>query len=177
MTYPHQPMKTARDIVRTPLHERLDAHGAVWGQAGAHERPEWFGNAGPGGAHPKGSWGVQAWHKNVEAECLAARNAVAMFDQSSFAKIIVSGRDAEAVLQRVCAAHVARAVGRCVYSLVLNNAGGIESECTVTRLADDRFLVVSGSAMRIKVCRFPSGAVYSVDFLRLDHKSFVLLSA
>lgn len=146
MTFPHEPPRTARGMVHSPLHDALTARGAVWAVAGCHERPEYFGT----GEHLPGSWGEQAWHTYTRDECLAARNAAALFDQSSFTKLVVHGPEAEALLQRVCSASVARAVNRCVYTLVLNPAGGIESECTVTRLAPDRFLLVSGSAMRTK---------------------------
>jgi glycine cleavage system aminomethyltransferase T len=164
MVFPHQPLESSRNMVRSPFHDALTALGAAWSVAGCHERPEWFGD----GTHPPGSWGEQGWHQHTRDECLAARSASAIFDQSSFTKIIVHGPDAEAVMQRVCSASVARAVNRCVYTLMLNSEGGIESECTVTRLAADRFLVVSGSAMRVKDAHWIKRAIGQSESVSVD---------
>ena len=74
------------------------------------------------------------------------REAVSLFDQTSFAKFLVQGRDAETVLQEVCAGDVAMPPGRAVYTQWLNPQGGIEADLTVTRLAEDEYIVVTGAA-------------------------------
>jgi len=95
-------------------------------------------------------WGLQQHEPATARECAAAREGVALFDQSSLSKIIIEGPDAGQALEHVCSAKVVRAVGRCVYTLMLNTEAGIESDCTVTRLDDNKYLLSSGSAMRTK---------------------------
>src|SRR5690606_5869076 len=95
-------------------------------------------------------WGHQNWHGWVAAEHRACREAVALFDMSSFAKLLVKGRDAERALQALVAGNVAVPVGRTVYTGMLNGRGGYESDFTVTRIADDEFLIVTGSAQAIR---------------------------
>jgi len=93
------------------------------------------------------SWGRQNWFAHAAAEHRAAREAVALFDQSCFAKFLVQGRDAKAAMQEICAADMAVAPGRVVYTQWLNSKGGIEADLTVTRLAEDRYMVVTGAAV------------------------------
>jgi heterotetrameric sarcosine oxidase gamma subunit len=133
---------TARGVRRTPLYERLVRANACFGEAGGWERANWFA---PPGADPayEYSFGRQNWFDAVGEEHRAAREAVALFDLSSFAKFEVVGPGALGVLQRVCTANVDTHVGRIVYTLMLNHRGGIELDGTVTRLAEDRFLVVT----------------------------------
>ena len=76
----------------------------------------------------------------------ACREDVVVFDQTSFGKFVLKGRDALAVLQRLCANEIDVAVGRMVYTAMLNERGGFESDLTITRLAADRFLILTGSA-------------------------------
>jgi 4-methylaminobutanoate oxidase (formaldehyde-forming) len=109
------------------------------------ERANWFA---PEGIEPETiySFGRQNWFPHAAAEHRAAREAVALFDQTSFAKLAVEGPDAETVLQRLCANDVAVAPGRVVYTAMLNERGGFESDLTVTRLGEEAYLVVTGSA-------------------------------
>ena len=146
MHWPYRQFETARGIRRSPLHERLAARGACFGEVAGWERPNWFA---PEGVEPsyEYSYGRQNWFPYAAAEHKAVREAVGLFDQSSFAKFMVQGRDAEAVLQRICANDVAVAPGKVVYTQWLNARGGIEADLTVTRLAEDRFLVVTGAAV------------------------------
>ncbi|MCC7271535.1 MAG: GcvT family protein [Alphaproteobacteria bacterium] len=145
MHWPYRQVESARGARRSPFHDRLVAAGACMGEMSGWERPNWFA---PPGATPRYeySWGRQNWFDAVAAECAAVRDRVALFDQSSFAKLLIRGPDACALLNRVSAADVDRAVGRVVYTQWLNPRGGIEADLTVTRLAEDAFMVVTGGA-------------------------------
>ncbi len=147
--YPYKQMQTSRDLRHSPLHERLQQHNACFGEAAGWERPNWFA---PDGVEPKYeySFGKQNWFEYSAAEHRAAREAVALFDQSSFSKYLVQGRDAVNLLQRISSADVDVEPGRMVYTHWLNARGGIEADLTVTRLADDEFWVISGAAQTIK---------------------------
>jgi 4-methylaminobutanoate oxidase (formaldehyde-forming) len=127
----------------------LAAAGACFGEKMGFERPNWFGQPGEA-PHTDYSFGRQNWFAAVAAEHRAAREAVAVFDQSSFAKFLVEGRNAEAVLQRVCSSDVALPAGRLVYTAMLNRRGGFEADLTVMRLEAHRFLLVSSSARLVR---------------------------
>lgn len=145
MHWPNLQATTARDVRRSPLHERLRAAGACLGELAQWERADWFA---PPGVEPTSaySFGRQNWFPFAAEEHRAAREAVALFDLSSFAKIEVIGADALRLLQRVCTNDVDVPVGRLVYTLFLNRLAGIENDGTVTRLAADRFLVITPTA-------------------------------
>ncbi|WP_137390695.1 GcvT family protein [Rhodoligotrophos defluvii] len=149
MHWPYRQVESARGVRRSPFHDRLVAAGACMGEMGGWERPNWF--AAPG-SHPKYeySYGRQNWFDNTGAECRALRDAVALFDQSSFAKFLVQGRDAAKVLNRISANNVDVAPGRLVYTQWLNERGGIEADLTVTRLSETEFMVVTGGANQIR---------------------------
>jgi 4-methylaminobutanoate oxidase (formaldehyde-forming) len=146
--FPYRQVETARGVRRSPVHEQLKAQGAVFGEVAGWERANWF--AAPGEpAEYRHSWGRQSWFDNHRAEHMAAREAVALFDMSSFGKIRVEGLDAERFLQRVCAAQMAVRTGRVVYTQMLNARGGIECDLTVTRLSETAyFLVVPAATLR-----------------------------
>jgi 4-methylaminobutanoate oxidase (formaldehyde-forming) len=145
IAFPNRELATGRGLRRSPLHDRLRARRACFGAKMGWERPNWFA---PEGAAPEAvySFGRQNWFPWVAAEHRATREAAAVFDQASFSKLRLEGADAEAVLQRLCANDVAVAPGRIVYTAMLNERGGFESDLTVTRLAEDTYLIVSGSA-------------------------------
>jgi heterotetrameric sarcosine oxidase gamma subunit len=145
MHWPNLQAITARGIRRSPLCERLAAAGACFGELAQWERPMWFA---PDGVEPVYgySFGRQNWFPYGAEEHRAARETVALFDLSSFAKVEVSGGDALRLLQHVCTNDVDIADGKVVYTLFLNRRGGIENDGTVTRLAEDRFLVITPSA-------------------------------
>ena len=148
MHWPFRQVESARGARRTPLHDRLLALGACMGELGGWERANWY--AAPGSAPRYAySWGRQNWFANTAAECAAVQHGVALFDQSSMAKFIVQGRDACQVLNRLGTADVAVAPGRIVYTQWLNQSGGIEADLTVTRLAEQRFMVVTSVASHI----------------------------
>ncbi|MDX1605733.1 MAG: FAD-dependent oxidoreductase [Candidatus Competibacterales bacterium] len=143
--YPYRQFATARDVRHSPVHERLVRLNACFGQVGGWERPNWFA---PAGVEPEydSAFGRQNWFGYAAAEHRAAREGVALFDQSSFSKYLIAGRDACRVLQRVCTADVDVEPGRIVYTHWLNPRGTIEAEVTVTRLAEDRYWVIGGAA-------------------------------
>ena len=123
MGWPHQEPSAARPFRRSPLYERLKARGACFGVKSGWERANWFA---PPGVEPRDlpSFGRANWFEHVGAEHATCREQVALFDQSSFAKFVVAGADAEAVLDRICAGDVARAPGQVTYTQMLNHQGG-----------------------------------------------------
>jgi sarcosine dehydrogenase len=145
IAFPNRELTSGRGLRRSPLHDRLRARRACFGAKMGWERANWFAPAGVE-PEPVYSFGRQNWFPYSAAEHRAAREAVAVFDQTSFAKLRLEGADAEAVLQRLCANDVAVPPGRVVYTAMLNERGGFESDLTVTRLSADAFLIVTGSA-------------------------------
>jgi 4-methylaminobutanoate oxidase (formaldehyde-forming) len=145
MHWPFRQPASARGMRCSTLHERLAAHGAVFGVVAGWERANWFATAG---VEPRYvyTYGRQNWFPCAAAEHRAVREAVGLFDQSSLAKFLVQGPDAAAALQRLCANDVDVPPGRIVYTQMLNARGGIECDLTVTRLADDAYLVVTIAA-------------------------------
>ena len=146
--FPYRQMATSRGVRRSPIHEHLKARGAVFGEVAGWERANWF--AGPAQEREYHySWKRQNWFENQKAEHLAVRNAVGFFDMTSFGKIRVEGRDACAFLNKICGNEMDVAVGRIVYTQMLNARGGIESDLTVTRLSETAYLaVVPGATLQ-----------------------------
>ena len=145
MHWPFRQPETARGVRRSILHDRLAAHGACFGEVAGWERPNWYAPAGVKAEYAY-SYGRQNWFDYSAAEHHAVRNAVGIFDQSSFAKFLVQGPDAEAVLNHISANNMSVPVGKVVYTQWLNERGGIEADLTVTREALDRYLVVTAAA-------------------------------
>ncbi|MEO7761716.1 MAG: FAD-dependent oxidoreductase, partial [Casimicrobiaceae bacterium] len=149
MPWPNRELDSARPFRRSPLYAHLAAKGACFGSKMGWERPNFFAPShAPGDTPPTidYSFGRQNWHPWSAAEHRACREAVALFDMSSFSKLLIKGRDAESVLQFMVANDVAVPVGRTVYTGMLNERGNYESDFTLTRLAADQFLLVTGSA-------------------------------
>jgi 4-methylaminobutanoate oxidase (formaldehyde-forming) len=149
MHWPFRQPETARGVRRSILHDRLAAQGACFGETAGWERPNWYAPAGVK-AEYEYSYGRQNWFDYSAAEHQAVRNAVGIFDQSSFAKFVVQGPDAEAVLNRISANNMSVPVGKVVYTQWLNERGGIEADLTVTREAPDRYLVVTAAATQTR---------------------------
>jgi glycine cleavage system aminomethyltransferase T len=147
--WPHLQPRTARNVRRTPLHERVAAAGAVFGELTGWERANWYA---PPGVEPvyRYAYGRQNWFEHSAAEHRAAREGVALFDLSPFSKFELAGPDALTVLQHLCTQELDVPAGRVVYTLLLNARGGIELNGTVTRLAEDRFLVITPSYLQHK---------------------------
>ncbi|EDQ34213.1 Glycine cleavage system T protein (aminomethyltransferase) [Hoeflea phototrophica DFL-43] len=139
--FPYRQKATARGVRRSPIHEHLKARGAVFGETAGWERANWFADEGQEREY-RYSWKRQNWFENQAREHRAVREAVGLFDMTSFGKIRVEGRDALSFLQRLCANDMDVAPGRIVYTQMLNARGGIECDLTVTRLTETAFLLV-----------------------------------
>jgi glycine cleavage system aminomethyltransferase T/glycine/D-amino acid oxidase-like deaminating enzyme len=149
--YPNEERLAGRPLRLSPAYPRLIELGAVFGEKSGWERPNWFAPNGAGredleALRPRG-WAGEHWDPAIGAEALATRQAACLFDESSFAKIEVGGPGACAFLQGLCANDIDVEPGRIVYTQMVNRRGGIETDFTVTRLATDRFFVVTGTAV------------------------------
>ena len=143
--YPYRQMQSARNVRHSPVHERLQVYNACFGETAGWERANWFA---PEGETPQYqySFGKQNWFAYSAQEHRAFREQVALFDQSSFAKYLVQGRDSVRALQRICTANIDIAPGKLIYTHWLNPRGGIEADLTVTRLREDQYLIISAAA-------------------------------
>ena len=144
----HQP-ETGRGARRSPIYDRLVARGACHGVSFGWERPNWFA---PEGMKPvyEYSYGRQNWFDASAEEHRVVREEVGLFDQCSFAKFRLQGRDAARVIGQVAANDMNVPVGRVVYNQWLNDAGGIEADLTVTRLAEDDYLIVTSGEFQVR---------------------------
>ena len=149
LAWPNRELATARGLLRSPVHERLAARGACFGSKMGWERANWFA---PAGAEPRTEYafGRQNWFAHAALEHRAARESVALFDQTSFGKLVVEGPDACALLSRLAANDLDVPVGRTVYTPLLNARGGYESDLTISRVGAERWFVVTGSAQRVR---------------------------
>ena len=146
--YPGHEREAGRPLRLSPAYPRLQELGAAFGEKSGWERANWFEPNAPRGdesLRPRG-WAGRHWSPAIGAEHTACREAAALFDESSFAKIEVAGPGAAGLLEWLCDNRVARDVGAITYTQMLNAKGGIECDFTVTRLADDRFRIVTGTA-------------------------------
>ena len=149
ITYPGRQWATARALRPTPLDAAWRAADAYFGQVGAWERPLYFAAASVSDGPPPLTFDRPIWHEQVGREVAAAHRKAAIFDQSTFGKIRVSGPDAERFLNRLCANRMDRAPGRAIYTAMLNARGGIESDLTALRIGDEEYrLYVGTSAIR-----------------------------
>src|SRR5436190_3646635 len=146
--YPGQERLAGRPLRLSPTYPRLEALGVSWGEKSGWERANWFESnaaAGDPSLRPRG-WAGEIWSPAIGAEHLACRERAALFDETSFAKIEVSGLGAEGFLQRMCDNGVAKPVGTVTYTSMLDERGGIECDFTVTRIGEERFRIVTGTA-------------------------------
>ncbi len=149
MHWPFRQPETARGVRKSALHDRLAAAGACFGEVAGYERANWFAAAGMEPRYEY-SYGRQNWFAQSAAEHRAVREQVGLFDQSSFGKFLLKGPDAAAVLGRICANEVDVPVGKIVYTQWLNERAGIEADLTVTREADDAYLIVTSCATQTR---------------------------
>ena len=149
MHWPFRQYETSRKVRMSPLHDRLVAQGACFGEAAGWERANWFA---PPGVEPRYqySYGKQNWFAYSAAEHRAVRENVGLFDQTSFSKFLLQGRDALSVLNRLCGNQIDVAPGKVVYTQMLNERGGTEADVTVTRVAPDCFYIVDAAATQTK---------------------------
>jgi len=147
MSWPHEEYKSGRPILTSLLYQTLKDQGACFGSKNGWERPNWFAPEGTI-AEDEYSYGRQNWFDAVGEEHRATRDSVAVFDQSSFAKLVVKGADAEQALSWICANDVAKSVGSLIYTQLLNDNGCIECDLTVGRVAADEYYLVTGTGFR-----------------------------
>jgi glycine cleavage system aminomethyltransferase T/glycine/D-amino acid oxidase-like deaminating enzyme len=146
--YPGYERTAGRPLRLSPVYTRLEELGAAFGEKSGWERANWFdpnGRQGDESLRPRG-WAGRLWSPAIGAEHRACRETAALFDETSFAKIEIAGEGAAAFLEHLCDNRVARDVGAITYTQMLNPLGGIECDFTVTRLAGDRFRIVTGTA-------------------------------
>ena len=146
--YPNHERAAGRPLRVSPANAWHREHDAAFGEKSGWERVNWYDRnaaAGDEGLRPRG-WAGQHWSPAIGAEHRAAREAAALFDESSFAKLEISGPGAESFLELLCDNRVARGIGQITYTQMLNHRGGIECDFTVARLAEDRFSIVTGTA-------------------------------
>jgi 4-methylaminobutanoate oxidase (formaldehyde-forming) len=149
MRWPRHELESGRPLRTSPLYARLKSKGACFGSKMGWERANWFARAGE---KPEMQYtlGRPGWLDAVIEEQRAVRSAVGVFDQTSFGKLLVRGRDARTVLERLCANRVDVPVGRVVYTAMLNAKGGFESDFTVHRLGAEDFFIVTGTAQPVR---------------------------
>lgn len=145
IAWPEEQPYSARGTRRSPLYDRLRAHGACFGWKMGWERPNWYA---PPGMEPKDEYSFERpnWFEAVGREHQATRERVALFDSTSFSKFLLLGQDAEAALSWICSNNIARPPGSVIYTQMCNARGGIECDLTLTRLAEDSFYIVTGTA-------------------------------
>ncbi len=147
--YPNEERHAGRPLRTAPTYEILSELGAAFGEKSGWERPNWFESNAPAGdesLRPRG-WAGMHWSPAIGAEALATRRAAGLFDETSFAKLEVAGPGAVAFLERMCANEIDRAVGSIVYTQLLDQGGGIQADLTVTRLDEEAFMLVTGTAV------------------------------
>lgn len=142
--WPHEEHQSGRPLRRSPLYDELKDSGACFGEKLGWERPNWFATSGE---RPEDvySFDRQNWFHSVGEEHRAVRERVGIFDQSSFAKFLLSGRDSLEALSWICSNHVDKPVGSLTYTQMLNRGGGIECDVTVSRIAEEQFYIVTGT--------------------------------
>lgn len=143
LIYPNFANETARNLRKTAIHERLEKAGAYFTEGMGWEIPDWYAPTGVEAKIETYSWGRQNWFEYLAAEHKACREDVILMDLTSMSKIFVQGKDAEKVLNNICANDVAVPIGKVVYTQWLNERGGMEADLTVTRLAEDKYLIIS----------------------------------
>ncbi len=150
MHWPNRQWQTARNVKKSVLHDRVAAAGACFGESAGWERPNWYADPGQKAEYAY-DFGRQNWFNNNAAEHNAVREKVGLFEQSSFSKLLVQGRGAERVLNRLATADMSAPVGNVSYTQFLNERGGIEADLTISRLAEDQYLVVTPAFTHVQV--------------------------
>lgn len=178
IVYPGEERTAARPLRRSPAWVRHVELGAAFGEKSGWERVNWYEPGRdllPDDRSPRpDGWAGRIWSPAVREECLATRDAAGLFDQTSFSKLEVSGPGALEGLQRACAGQLDRPVGSIVYTQLLNERGGIEADLTVTRLAEDRFRLVTGTAFGVHDAAWLRGRGLDVRDVTSAHACYCL---
>ncbi|WP_406319073.1 FAD-dependent oxidoreductase [Streptosporangium sp. NBC_01639] len=177
IVYPGEERTAARPLRRSPAWVRHAELGAVFGEKAGWERVNWFesdADPSPGAEGRPDGWAGRIWSPAIRRECLATRDAAGLFDQTSFSKLEISGHQALVRLQRVCAGQLDRPPGSIVYTQLLNDRGGIEADLTVTRLAEDRFRLVTGTAFGVHDAAWLRGHGLDVRDVTSAHACYCL---
>jgi glycine cleavage system aminomethyltransferase T/glycine/D-amino acid oxidase-like deaminating enzyme len=147
MHWPYKQHKTSRDQRLLPYHEELKKAGACFGQAGEYERPMWYalGETKPNYQY---SFNHQNWYPSVEQECKNTTENVGLFELTPFSKYEIRGEKAYEELQRLCTANIKNEIGKCTYTHMLNEGGGIETDLTVVCIDKNHFRIISSAAVR-----------------------------
>ena len=143
LIYPNTANESARNVRKTAIHDQLAKAGAFFVEGMGWEIPDWYAPPGVEAKVEKYTWGRQNWFEYLAEEHKACRENVIIMDVTSMSNFLVQGRDAEKVLNQICANDVAVPVGKVVYTQWLNERGGMEADLTVTRLAEDKYFIVS----------------------------------
>lgn len=163
ITFPGRQWDSARGLKHSPLHPHFVEADAHFGQVFGVERPLYCGAVG----QPDLTFGRPAWHENVGREVALATQEAALFDQSSFGKLDVVGKDSQAFLDRVCANHMDRPIGAAIYTALLNDRGGIESDLTALRLAQNHYRLYVGTAARKRDFAWLSRAIRDQEVVEI----------
>jgi 4-methylaminobutanoate oxidase (formaldehyde-forming) len=147
MHWPYKQHNTSRDQRLLPYHEELKKAGACFGQAGEYERPMWYalGETKPNYQY---SFNHQNWYPSVEQECKNTTESVGLFELTPFSKYEIRGEKAYEELQRLCTANIKNEIGKCTYTHMLNEGGGIETDLTVVCIDKNHFRIISSAAVR-----------------------------
>ena len=147
MHWPYKQHKTSRDQRLLPYHEELKKAGACFGQSGEYERPMWYA-LDDNKAEYKYSFNYQNWYPSVEHECKNTTENVGLFELTPFSKYEIRGEKAYEELQRLCTANIKNEIGKCTYTHMLNEGGGIETDLTVVCIDKNHFRIISSAAVR-----------------------------
>ena len=147
MHWPYKQHETSRNQKLLPYHDELKKAGACFGQSGEYERPMWYAS---GATKPnyKYSFNYQNWYPFVELECKNTVENVGLYELSPFSKYEIKGKKAFEELQRLCTANIKDEIGKCTYTHMLNESGGIETDLTVVCINQNHFRIISSATVR-----------------------------
>ena len=147
MHWPYKQHKTSRNQKLLPYHKDLKKAGACFGQSGEYERPMWYALEGNKPEYDY-SFNYQNWYPSVEHESKITTKNVGLFELSPFSKYEIKGESAYEELQRLCTANIKNDAGKCTYTHMLNEGGGIETDLTVVCIDKNHFRIISSAAVR-----------------------------
>ena len=147
MHWPYKQHNTSRNQKLLPYHEDLKKVGACFGQSGEYERPMWYA-LDQNKAEYEYSFNYQNWYPSVEHECKNTMENVGLFELSPFSKYEIKGKNAYKDLQKLCTANIKNEIGKCIYTHMLNEGAGIETDLTVVCLEKNYFRIISSAAVR-----------------------------